>query len=111
MVVSFMDCPPAFGDLEEKNKTFDETADPYAVGHREKWQLDGRGDFARNPKFIADAEEAVSDEDKEDDAQNPGKRVHDRLVSLGKTIHEKIHVNVLPLQGNLGNAETDHQRQ
>jgi hypothetical protein len=104
-----MDIPPASYDLEEKDETLDETADPYAVGHREKWQLDGRGDFARDPKFIADNEEAVSEEDKEDDAQNPGKDIHERPVSFGKFVH-KIHINVLPLQGNLGNAETDDQR-
>ncbi|MCK7514050.1 MAG: hypothetical protein MZV70_65240 [Desulfobacterales bacterium] len=38
------------------------------------------------------------------------KVVHERLVSLGKTIH-KIHVYVLFIQGNDGNAESDHQGQ
>jgi hypothetical protein len=110
MVVSFMALPPAFYDLEEKNETFDETADPDTVGYRVKWQLDGRGRFPRDPIFIADAEEAVSDEDKENDAQDPGKDVHERPVSLGKSVH-KIHVNVLLMQGDLRNGEPDDQCQ
>jgi hypothetical protein len=105
-----MDYPPASYDLEEKNETFDETADPDTVGDREKRQFDGRGYFARLPEFIADAKETVSDEDKEDDAQNPGEDGHERPVSLGQFVH-KIHINVLPIQGNPGNAEPDHQRQ
>jgi hypothetical protein len=106
-----MDYPPASYDLEEKNETFDETADPYAKGHGVKWQPDGRGCFPRDPIFIADIDETVSDEEKEDDAQNPGKDGHERLISFGKSVHKKIHENMLPPQGNFGYAEPDDQRQ
>jgi hypothetical protein len=68
MVVSFMAFPPASNDLEDKHETFDETADPYAVGQRVKRQPDGRGRFPRDPILIADAEETISDKDKENDA-------------------------------------------